>query len=135
MRRYIIIGMGPAGIAAAEAIRSQDARGTIILVSEESAGYYSRPGLAYYLTGEIDEKALFPYSENDYKEMGFERVTGRVTQVQLSEHRVCLDQGANLSYDRLVIATGAAAASAQYPGIDADGVLKLDSLEDARGAS
>ena len=38
MRQYVIIGAGAAGVAAAEAIRSQDSTGRIILLSEEAEG-------------------------------------------------------------------------------------------------
>ncbi|MEJ2758486.1 MAG: hypothetical protein P8046_08415 [Anaerolineales bacterium] len=55
-RRYVIVGMGAAGIAAAEAIRSQDQQGEIICISAEKEGYYSRPGLAYYLSKELGIK-------------------------------------------------------------------------------
>ena len=51
--RYVIIGSGVAGIAAAEAIRAADRAGEITLLSDDPHGYYSRPGLAYLLTGEI----------------------------------------------------------------------------------
>ncbi len=48
--QYLIIGSGAAGMAAAEAIRSHDAHGHIVILSEEPHGYYSRPSLAYLLT-------------------------------------------------------------------------------------
>ena len=56
--KYVIIGAGVAGYAAIEAIRSQDAAGDITMISDDPHGYYSRPGLAYYLTGELQDKAL-----------------------------------------------------------------------------
>ena len=30
------------------------------MISDDPHGYYSRPGLAYYLTGELHDKALYP---------------------------------------------------------------------------
>jgi NADPH-dependent 2,4-dienoyl-CoA reductase/sulfur reductase-like enzyme len=66
MNRYVIIGSGAAGIAALEAIRQADPIGDVYLISNEVEGYYSRPGLAYYLTGEIGEKMLFPFSKKDF---------------------------------------------------------------------
>ena len=61
--RYVIVGQGVAGIAAAEAIRAADASGEITLLSDDPHGYYSRPGLAYYLTGEISRAHLFPWRD------------------------------------------------------------------------
>jgi len=61
MTRYLIIGSGVAAIAAAEAIRTVEPSGSITLITEDPDGYYSRPGLAYLLSGEIKEKLLYPY--------------------------------------------------------------------------
>ena len=51
--KYVVIGIGVAGFAAIEAIRSVDKAGEIVMIAEDPNGYYSRPGLAYYLTGEL----------------------------------------------------------------------------------
>ncbi len=69
MTRYVIIGTGVSAIAAAEAIRLADNQGELSIVSEDPFVYYSRPGLAYYLTGEIPEKLLFPYKQNHYQKL------------------------------------------------------------------
>ncbi|MGC8855289.1 MAG: NAD(P)/FAD-dependent oxidoreductase, partial [Anaerolineae bacterium] len=65
--RYVILGSGVAGVSAMEAIRSVDREGEIVLVAEDPHGFYSRPGLAYYLTGEIPESQLFPRRSQDWK--------------------------------------------------------------------
>ena len=132
MRRYAIIGSGPAGVAAAEAIRSQDAQGEVLLVSDDPHGYYSRPGLAYYLTGEIPEELLFPFKEADFQKLGLLRVKTRVVSVSPQAHQIELHSGERVGYDRVLIATGATAAPARIPGSELDGVVKLDNLEDAR---
>ena len=130
-RRYVILGAGAAGIAAAEAIRAQDPSGDILLVSEEPQGYYSRPGLAYYLTGELPEGQLFPFGEHDFERLGLDRLHARAVALQPQDHEVTLEDGRRLSYDRLLLATGSLAARPPLPGLDLDGVVKLDSLDDA----
>ena len=132
IRRYVIIGSGAAGIAAAESIRRQDAGGEIVLLSEERAGYYSRPGLAYFLTGELNEKQLFPFSGRDFEELGVRRHHARVVRIHPADHLVELHDGSYLGYDRLLLATGANAARSKVPGADLKGVVQLDSLGDAR---
>ena len=52
MSQHVIIGSGVAGVSAAQSIRQQDAAAKIVLVSNDPHGYYSRPGMAYYLSGE-----------------------------------------------------------------------------------
>ncbi len=132
MTRYVIIGSGVAGIAAAEAIRQSDARGQIDLIFDDRAGYYSRPGLAYYLTGEIDEKMLYPYQAADFARLALQRRHARVVGIYPQANQVSLHDGARLTYDRLLLATGAAAAQLTLPGAQLKGVVKLDNLADAR---
>jgi nitrite reductase (NADH) large subunit len=131
-QRYLIIGTGAASIAAAEAIRSYDPDGEVLLVGEEEEGYYSRPGLAYYLTGEVPEKQLFPFGEHDFDRLRLRRLHARVAALQLQSHEVTLDDGRRLPYDRLLLATGSLAAQVRLPGTDLDGVVKLDDLGDAQ---
>ena len=130
--RYLIIGMGAAGIAAAETIRHEDPGGDILLVSEDQHGYYSRPGLAYYLTGEVPESLLHPFDERDFQRLDLRRLHAHVTGVDTKAHQVMTGQHGSLTYDRLLIATGALAAAMELPGSDLEGVAKLDDLNDAR---
>jgi NAD(P)H-nitrite reductase large subunit len=132
MPRYVIIGSGAAGMGATEAIRCHDTNSSITLICDEPYGYYSRPGLAYYLTGEVVERQLYPFNEQDFRRLKVQRVQGRVTRIHRAEQQVELHNGAALAYDRLLIATGAMAASTKLPGIDAQGVVKLDNIDDAR---
>lgn len=130
--RYVIVGSGVAGIAAIEAVRSVDGAGDVVMVSDDPHGFYSRPGLAYYLTGELHDKALFPRTADDYRRMNFRYVRGRVRNILREEHVVELEGQAPLPYDRLLIAVGAQAVPLQVPGAELDGVLKLDHMEDAK---
>jgi NAD(P)H-nitrite reductase large subunit len=132
MRKYIIIGAGVAGIAASEAIHNYDPEATILMISEEPVGYYSRPGLAYYLTGEVKENLLFPFSNKDYQNFNIQLVNSGVKKIHPKYHQVELNSGAMLPYNRLLIATGSYAATSRVPGSDLEGVVKLDNLDDAR---
>jgi len=129
--KYVLIGMGVAGIAAIEAIRSVDSTGAIIMVGDDPHGFYSRPGLAYYLTGELHDKALYPRTAEDYHRMNFRYVRGRVTSVQRVQHFIELDNKTRIPYDKLLIAVGAQAVPMNVPGASLEGVLKLDHMEDA----
>jgi NADPH-dependent 2,4-dienoyl-CoA reductase/sulfur reductase-like enzyme len=130
--RHIIIGAGVAGYAAIEGIRSVDQGGEIIMVSDDPHGYYSRPGLAYYLTGELHDKTLYPRTEADYKKLKFSFLKGRVTWILRSEHALEIDGKSQLTYDKLLIAVGARAFLLEVPGAKLDGVVKLDHLTDAK---
>jgi NADPH-dependent 2,4-dienoyl-CoA reductase/sulfur reductase-like enzyme len=132
MRSHIIVGTGPAGIAAAQAIREQDAGANITLIGDEPHGYYSRPGLAYYLTGEVPEKGLYPLSKDDFRQLKVRMVRARVSGINWREHQIENQAGTKLRYDRLLIAVGAKAARSDVPGGNLEGVVVLDTLDDAR---
>lgn len=130
--QYVIIGSGPAGIAAAEAIRMRDLMGSISILSDEPEGYYSRPGLAYVLTGEIGEKQLFPVSDNELEYLKVNRIHSQVVKLTPEFNEIDLNNGMRINYDRLLIATGATAVKLRMEGSDAEGVVKLDNLNDVR---
>jgi len=139
--RYVIIGSGVAGIAAIEAIRSihpVPARGTdggevqIVLIGDDPYGFYSRPGLAYYLTGELHDKALFPRTAEELRKLDFRVINGRVTRILRAEHALEVEGQPAVSYDRLLIAVGAQALPLEIPGADLEGVVKLDHMADAK---
>jgi len=129
--KYVIIGSGVAGIAAIEAIRSVDDEGEIVLIGDDPHGYYSRPGLAYYLTGELHDKALFPRSADDYRKLKFRYAKECVTRIDRDKQILELGDRGTLSYDRLLMAVGAKATPLNVPGASLDGVLKLDHMQDA----
>jgi NAD(P)H-nitrite reductase large subunit len=132
VNRYLLIGTGVAAIAAAEAIQKYDPSGKVTIVGNDPFGYYSRPGLAYYLTGELPEKWLFPRPRDHFKKSQIHHIPATVRRILPSEKSVELDSATRLTYDRLLIATGAQAVSLKIPGADLQGVHKLDHLEDAR---
>ena len=130
--RYVIIGAGVAGYAAIESIRAVDSAGEIVVVSDDPNGYYSRPGLAYYLTGELGDKALYPRTQADYKNLKFSFLKGRVTRILRSEHALEIEGKPRLNYDKLLIAVGARALPLEVPGSKLEGVVKLDHFADAQ---
>jgi nitrite reductase (NADH) large subunit len=132
MTNYVLIGTGVAAMGAAEAIRGIDRSGTISFIGEDPHGYYSRPGLAYYLTGEVNENLLYPYRPQDYKALNAHFYRGTAAHILAQEHLVEFSNGTRLSYDRLLIAVGSSAIRLSVPGANLEGVVKLDHMEDAK---
>jgi NAD(P)H-nitrite reductase large subunit len=125
--------MGAAGVSAAEAIRDASAEAEITLIGDERVGFYSRPGLAYYLTQEIPEKHLFPFGKEDFQRLRLQILHARVVDIAPQEHYVTLHDGRKLAYDRLLIATGASAAQPSLPNTKKlQGIVKLDNYADAQ---
>jgi nitrite reductase (NADH) large subunit len=132
MTRYVLIGTGVAAIAAAEAIHLADRQGELTMVSEDRFVYYSRPGLAYYLTGELPENWLFPFKKEDFQNLGAQFYNSSVRRILPTDKTIELEGATQLPYDRLLIATGAQAIPLNIPGADLNGVYKLDHLTDAQ---
>lgn len=131
--KYVIIGSGVAGMAAVEAIRSVDRTGEVVMVSDDPHGYYSRPGLAYYLTGELHDKALYLRTREEAVKLKLTFLHARVTRILRAEHTLELDGGkSRLAYDTLLIAVGSRAVPLSVPGAQFAGVVKLDHMNDAR---
>ena len=129
--KYVIIGTGVAGIGAVEAIRSLDESGEITLIGDDPHGYYSRPGLAYYLTGEIHDQALFARQNEDFQKLRCQSLKGRVTRIFRDRRYLKVEGQVDLPYDRLLLSLGAIAIPLEVPGSKLEGILKLDHLNDA----
>lgn len=129
MIHYLIVGNGAAGITAAEEIRARDPHGEITVVSAEIHPMYSRPGLAYVIIDEIPSRQVVARTPAWYARQKIKLVYGRAVKLDAAPHRVLLANHPPLGYDRLLIATGARAASLPYPGANLDGIVYLDTLD------
>ena len=65
MSKYVIIGNSTAGIAAAEAIKKKDKKGSLTIISEEKGPAYGRPLISYYMQGVTNDETL-PYRPDDF---------------------------------------------------------------------
>jgi len=131
MMNYVIIGSGAAGIAAAGSIRREDSKSKIQVITNDPYGYYSRPGLAYLLAGEVPQDQLFPFNEGYFKEQNIQLVKATVQQILPDQHQLRIMDGSQIPYDRLLLSTGATASMPGVPGVELEGVVKLDNMEDA----
>lgn len=129
MTRYLIIGNGAAGATAAEEIHRLDARGEIVILSAEKYPMYSRPGLAYVIINEIPAQQVIARQPEWYAQKRIQVIHNTGAKVDVATHRVQLTDGTFLTYDRLLIATGARAVPLSYPGAQLNGVVFLDTLE------
>lgn len=130
--RYVVVGNGAAGIAAAETIRQHDPHGSITILTQERYPMYSRPGLAYVLTDEIPWRQVQARSLPWYAQQRFQLRYSKATRLDTATQTVHLEDGQAIAYDRLLLATGARAMPPPYPGADLDGVVYLDTLDGTR---
>lgn len=129
----VIIGGGLAGAKTAEALRDNDYAGAITLVAAEKHLPYERPPLSKdYLAGKSSFDDAITHPANWYEE---NNVTVRqgvsATAIDTKAHQVTLDDGTDLPYDKLVLATGSVVKTLPVEGADADNVHYLRTVEDS----
>lgn len=129
----VIVGAGAAGSAAAEMLRREGHEGRVLLVDPDVSAPYDRPNLSKdYLAGSAPEEWIPLRPEGFYEEHGIERVTGAAEEIEPKERSVRLSDGRILSYDALLLATGATPRSLPVPGADDPRVCLLRSLDDCK---
>src|SRR5712672_1163323 len=132
--RIVIVGGGAAGFAAAEMLRRQEYRGSIVMLSNEAVAAVDRPNLSKdYLAGSAPEDWLPLRPDGFYAGANIDlRLNTEVTSIDTKARRVVLAGGGSIPYDRLLLATGAEPVRLPIPGADQPHVHTLRSLGDCR---
>ena len=133
--RIVVVGYGPVGARFVEGLLPAVRTGAIDLtvIGAETADAYNRVLIAEYAVGQADRVALEITDANAAREAGVKIVTGTtVTAINRSRHTVTLGTGAQVAYDRLVLATG---ARANIPTLDGVERLRRDRLMPAADAA
>jgi nitrite reductase (NADH) large subunit len=125
--KVIIIGAGPAGIVAAETLRTADASLVLDMVTTEPYPPYSPPAMAdHFMTGRSE--ALFWKGRDVCERLGLTyRSSARVVALEPAAHQIRLADGAMLGYDALLVASGSR-LHAPVTGSELAGVHDFKSL-------
>ncbi len=134
MTTYVIVGNGVAGIEAALTIRQRCApeEARVIVISDETDYFFSRTALMYAYMDLMQRKDLEPFERSVYDEQKIERVRGRVKDIDAEAQTITLVDGSVMSFDRLLLATGASPRKFPWPGLDdiKDGLVHFVSMND-----
>jgi NADPH-dependent 2,4-dienoyl-CoA reductase/sulfur reductase-like enzyme/nitrite reductase/ring-hydroxylating ferredoxin subunit len=134
IRSVVIVGGGAAGNAAAEMMRRQGFEGSITMLSADDALPYDRPNLSKdYLAGNASEDWIPLRTPDFYKEQKIDvRIGTRVTSIDPVERAVVIADGSHVTFDALLLATGASPVRLDIPGSDLPHVHYLRTLDDSR---
>ncbi len=132
MTRYVIVGCGAAGNAAAETIRKIEPDSEIRMFTKEGAFYYYRPALTDYLAGEKTLKGFTLHDGAWYEKNRIDvHLSTEIVRIDPGARTVTTKEGRTFAYDRLLLATGGKASRPDIKGADATGVFTLRTLENA----
>jgi nitrite reductase (NADH) large subunit len=127
--KILIIGAGPAGVTAAETVRTFDRQAEMTMLTDEPYQPYSPPAMADHFINGTD---LLMWRPPDWAEQtGVDYRKGvKVESIDPGGHQVRLENGEQIRYDRLLIASGAR-LYAPVQGANLPGIYNFKSLSAA----
>lgn len=111
--KYIIIGGGMTGDAAAKGIREIDADGSIAMISREDVAPYARPPLTKDLWKNKPEEKIWRKTPELNVKM---YLNSKVKNVNSFTKSVALDSGEELKFQKLLLATGGTTIKLPFGG-------------------
>ena len=133
--KYVIIGGGAAGVAAAEAIRQIDQNGSLTIVSDEKHTLYSRVMLSKpnFFLGKIPFDQVYLKGDDWYRENRINFLGGQTaSSVDGVNKIISLTTGEKLPYEKLLLAIGVRARTLNVPGAGQSGGHYFRTLEDGK---
>ena len=134
--RYVIIGAGGAGMAAAATIRQHDVAAKITVLSAETDHPYYRPLIPFLISGEKKTAEMFIDGYGPFVTHGIDiLLQTKVTTIDTHHRVVVLYSGEEIAYDKLLIASGSHSFVPPIPGSENKGVFTLRNIQDVRAVS
>lgn len=117
--KYVIIGNSAAAIGTVQGIRQVDKTGQIVVISDEKYHTYSRPLISYWLKEQVTEENMRYRDEDFYEKNDVDTLfETRVTKISPDKKTVTIENGNEISYDKLMVATGSKPFVPPMEGLD-----------------
>ncbi len=132
--QIVIVGASLAGATAAEELRNDGWTGGIVLIGSETRLPYERPPLSKgVLLGKDQTDVAQLHDQQWYGDNNIDlRLGTTVTGIDTAAHAVTLDDGSQMSYGKLLIATGSRVRRLDVPGADLPGIRYLRTADEAQ---
>ncbi|MFE0879615.1 FAD-dependent oxidoreductase [Streptomyces smyrnaeus] len=138
--RMVVIGGDATGMSAAAQARRLKEPGELEIVAFERGRFssYSACGIPYWVSGAVPERdELIARSPEEHRSRGIDlRMRTEAVELDVDGQRVRVreQEGTEqwVGYDQLVLATGALPVRPPLPGIDAEGVYGVQTLDDGQ---
>lgn len=135
MKTVAVIGFGCAGFSAARAVRQACPDTIIHIYSDTDEAPYNPMLTTYYVSGKIEEKAMFPLGDLDSVAGELRAEIFRsspVTELRAKTMEIVLADGSVKKYDDIVIASGASAVIPPIKDLPEKGIYTMRTASDAR---
>ncbi|MCS5421805.1 MULTISPECIES: NAD(P)/FAD-dependent oxidoreductase [Psychrilyobacter] len=130
--KYLILGNGIAGISAAISAREHDETGEISVVTKSPMPFYYRIRLIEYLAKKTPIEKLIAYGDAYYDDKKIKVTLNKeAVRIDSKNKKVEFSDGSMMSYDRLLLATGARPRYPDIEGMDKEGILKFRGASDS----
>lgn len=134
--RVLIIGGDAAGMTVAAGLRRRLSKDDEVVVLERGTRTsYSACGIPYWIADEVSSAdELVARAPEEHLANGIDlRLETEATAIDPEARTVSVRSGDTLTYDRLIIATGAEPVRPDLPGIDGEGIHGVQTLADGQG--
>jgi 3-phenylpropionate/trans-cinnamate dioxygenase ferredoxin reductase component len=130
---FVIVGASLAGARAAAELRERGFDGKLILIGAEPGWPYERPPLSKeYLRGESEREKAYVHPEDYYREHEIElRTETEVSALDPASRTVTLGGGEEISFDKLLLTTGAEPRRIPVAGAELEGIYYLRTMADS----
>ena len=129
MAHLVIIGNGISGVTTARHVRKRS-DDKITIISAETDHFFSRTALMYIYMGHMRFEDTKPYEDWFWEKNRIELKRARVTGIDYQAKELSFEDGATMSYDKLVLALGSKSNKFGWPGQDLPGVQGLYNYQD-----
>jgi 3-phenylpropionate/trans-cinnamate dioxygenase ferredoxin reductase subunit len=130
---FVIVGAGLAGGNAAATLRDEGFEGRLVLIGREPGVPFGRPPLSKtYLRSEEPLEDWYVRPAEWYGEHDVERLESNVAAVDAEAHKVVLESGDEIEYEKLLIATGGQNRRIDVPGAELEGIHQLRTVAECQ---
>lgn len=131
--KHVIIGNSIACAGCIEGIRRISKEDEIIVISDEPYHIYSRPLISYWLSGKIPTEKIYYRSLDYYEKNKVKTILGKkAIKVDFEVQRVILEDGQEIEYDKLLIATGGKPFIPPIKGYPKENVFTFIKFDDVK---
>lgn len=131
---YLIIGASHAALSALHTLRMHDAEGSVTMVTRDATLPYSPTVLPYVVSGRSHPERVFLRDDAYFRTQNVDFLRGaQVAEVAAERNAVRLADGREITYGKLLVASGARPVVPPISGLDRVPFHVLRTLDDALG--